>query len=270
MAAGRLIGVLDVMAGRVVHATGGRRSDYRPVNFPWLGTAEPRQVADRLASRYGLKSFYVADLDALTGGVRQWEVYAELVEAGYQLWVDSGLVDMDSWREFPAAIQSHAALRWVLGTETLRDAESLVALGQAIGWARCVVSVDLRGGNMLLGRNTATQAAAVNPAGDTNLQNSVESEDPVVPLDPVDLVGAVVRAGAQRVLVLELACVGAAAGPGSSGLCSKLRAEFPQVELWYGGGVRDDADVNRLAADGVDRVLVATALFRQTLGSASS
>jgi len=45
-----------------------------------------------------------------------------------------------------------------------------------------------------------------------------------------------------------------------------LRAALPGVDLIAGGGVRDQADLDRLAAAGANGALVATALHRGVIG----
>jgi phosphoribosylformimino-5-aminoimidazole carboxamide ribotide isomerase len=49
-------------------------------------------------------------------------------------------------------------------------------------------------------------------------------------------------------------------GAGTERLCRTLRVRYPLVQLIGGGGVRTADDLNRLAAAGLDIVLVASAL----------
>jgi phosphoribosylformimino-5-aminoimidazole carboxamide ribotide isomerase len=50
-------------------------------------------------------------------------------------------------------------------------------------------------------------------------------------------------------------------------VCERIRKRFPDLELISGGGVRNQDDVNRLAAVGVNGVLVASALHDGSIGS---
>jgi phosphoribosylformimino-5-aminoimidazole carboxamide ribotide isomerase len=52
-------------------------------------------------------------------------------------------------------------------------------------------------------------------------------------------------------------------------LCD-VRAALPGVDLIAGGGVRDQSDLDRLAAAGADGALVATALHRGVIGRGRS
>jgi phosphoribosylformimino-5-aminoimidazole carboxamide ribotide isomerase len=66
-------------------------------------------------------------------------------------------------------------------------------------------------------------------------------------------------AGFATIIVLDLARVGMGTGPDLV-MLSELRRALPRVELTAGGGIRDAADVQRLADAGVDAALVGSAL----------
>ena len=62
-----IVGVIDLLEGRAVHARGGNRATYEPVSVP----GAPAGDAAALAAFYadlGLDDVYVADLTALGGG----------------------------------------------------------------------------------------------------------------------------------------------------------------------------------------------------------
>src|SRR5262249_45941595 len=69
-----------------------------------------------------------------------------------------------------------------------------------------------------------------------------------------------VRAGVQRMIVLDLAAVGSGQGASTEPLCRALRCRHPRVELVAGGGVRSMHDLETLSAAGCDGALVASAL----------
>lgn len=67
-----------------------------------------------------------------------------------------------------------------------------------------------------------------------------------------------------RVVAMTLARVGAAEGP-DLGALERIRTLKPEVRLYAAGGVRDGADLERLADVGADGALVATALHEGRL-----
>ena len=68
----------------------------------------------------------------------------------------------------------------------------------------------------------------------------------------------------SELLVIDLALVGSGAGPPLAAVRA-LSAALPDVEIYGGGGVRDDADLRALEAAGATGALVATALHESRL-----
>ena len=65
--------------------------------------------------------------------------------------------------------------------------------------------------------------------------------------------------GVAELLVIDLALVGSGEGPPLAAVAA-LAAELEGVEIYAGGGVRDDADLRALERAGAAGALVATAL----------
>src|SRR5215468_9781589 len=76
-----IIPALDLKGGLVVHASGGARADYRPIETP-LGPAEdPIALARALLAVTGSSVLYVADLDAIEGVGNHFELTRDLASA---------------------------------------------------------------------------------------------------------------------------------------------------------------------------------------------
>ena len=65
MTALRLIPVIDLMDGMVVHAREGRREECRPVRSRLTESAAPLDIAQALLELHPFKTLYIADLDAI-------------------------------------------------------------------------------------------------------------------------------------------------------------------------------------------------------------
>lgn len=81
----------------------------------------------------------------------------------------------------------------------------------------------------------------------------------------MEVADLVVARGVPRLLVLDLARVGGAAGPPLDAVAA-LRSRHRDIEILAGGGIRGPADLAALAERGASGALVATALHEGRLG----
>jgi phosphoribosylformimino-5-aminoimidazole carboxamide ribotide isomerase len=235
-----VIPVLDLKGGLVVQGVGGARERYRAVRSGLVDGAQPLAVAEALLSLTGSPALYIADLDAILGtGGHDAVVGAMHATLGAGLWVDAGVSDAVGARRLAAA----GADRVIVGTETLADLDALRGVREALAPARPLVSIDV-GPEGVLSRCSDLAGLA---AGDA-----------------LDLLAG---EGTLDVILLPLTRVGTGAGPDVETLRA-ARAAHPGTYLVAGGGVRDRADLEALAAAGADAVLVATALHRRWVGAA--
>ena len=62
----KVIPVLDLLNGCVVHGIAGMRSSYRPIeNSAITNSIVPIDVVRSFEKKFGFKSFYMADLDLI-------------------------------------------------------------------------------------------------------------------------------------------------------------------------------------------------------------
>lgn len=234
----RIIPVIDLRAGEAVHGTGGDRSRYAPVESaitPVHGDA--LALAQAYAAVLRTSEIYVADLDAIGGGAVQYAMLERLSRIA-RSWIDAGVRS-----EGDACLLIDAgADRVVVGLETLPGFEILQAIVRRLGADRVVFSLDLRSGVPLV------HAEALGA------------------MTPRELARRAVDAGAETVIVLDLARVGNSEGADDE-MMREMRAAMPGVDLIAGGGVRHGEDLDRLAAAGADGALVATAVHRGVIGS---
>ena len=247
----RVIGVIDLLGGRAVHARAGHRESYAPVATIAGSRIEPGDalaVARAYMDRLGLTELYAADLDAIlgldeAGRTSQSTVVAAVAALGAPLWLDAGVSTADHARHALAL----GAARVVVGLETLTSFDALAEICTAVGGGRVAFSLDLRNGEPTVG----TVVNGDIPRG-----------------EPAHLVAArAADAGADSVIVIDLARVGTGTGL-DMGLIARVRSAAPGVTLLAGGGVRGLEDIAQLADAGCHGVLVATALHDGRLGVA--
>ncbi len=239
----RVIPVLDLMAGRAVLASRGLRVVYAPVRSVLVREGEPGG-GDALAlgrafrAQLGCDEWYVADLDAITGGPSQRALVRSLTGLGGRLLVDAGVASPARARETLA----DGAGAVVIGLETLPSFAALQEIVQAVGSHRVIFSLDLRDGTPVV------RAGA--PHHGT----------------PLELLQTARAAGVGAVLVLDLARIGTGLGVHLPLVC-EIRRAHPDVELLAGGGIASVRDLEQLADAGCDGALVATALHDGGLGA---
>src|ERR1700722_18921612 len=85
----RIVPVLDLKRGIVVHALRGDRAGYAPLCSPLVDGSEPVAVARALCAHTGSERLYVADLDAIAGAPADVETLRRLAAVA-ELWVDAG------------------------------------------------------------------------------------------------------------------------------------------------------------------------------------
>lgn len=243
-----LIPVLDLMRGVAVHARGGPRQSYLPVQSALLsGSAGyPVALGRSYRAKLGATSCYVADLDAIEGGPPQLDLISALanpvVGFGAGLMVDAGVTS-------PAkahAMLSEGASTIVVGLETLGGLAELRAIVSAVGGERVVFSLDLKDGKPM--HRGLERVAARDNVG-------------------LELGARAADAGCGGVLVLDLSAVGSALGPRNLDLIAAFK-RLLGVRVYAGGGVRSEDDLRLLETAGCDAALVGTALHDGTITTA--
>lgn len=230
----RIVPVLDLKGGIVVHARGGQRAKYAPLRTPLVEGCEPVPVARALCAVCRTDDLYVADLDALRGEAVDEPMLAALARVA-QPWVDAGATTP----ERAAALARAGVARNVVGTESLEPGARAARLLSEPS-PPLVLSVDVREGK-LISRDpelAGREAAAA------------------VPLAKM--------LGVRELLVTDLARVGGGSGP-SLAAVAQVAAALPGVAIYAAGGVRDDEDLRALESAGATGALVATALHERRL-----
>lgn len=248
----RIVPVLDIMGGNVVHARRGERARYEPLRSPLVHGCEPVAVARALCAAARTGSMYVADLDALAGAPVDVATLGAL-SAVAELWADAGATTISR----ADALARAGVARNVIGTESLgagspgpappddewqftsRAPKSNAKLPDKPHAARLaptpVLSVDLRDGRLI-------------------------SRDPdLAGREPAAAAPLATALGVREVLVIDLARVGSGSGPPLQAV-AELATALPGLDVYAGGGVRNDDDLRALEAAGAAGALVATAL----------
>lgn len=237
----RLIPVIDIQAGRAVHAKRGQRDGYAPVDSVLVDGADPLELAEAYVEKLGAGEIYVADLDAITQGGRDIELWRSLVNVAGRLLLDVGIAAADQ-AELVAAAVDDMRCQLIVGSESLQSSDELNKIARS---APILFSLDLRDGL------------------------PIAAWEPWRVMSPLEIVSEVHAAGVRELIVLDLARVGAGEGTGTETLCQAIRRDLPEMTILVGGGVRSVGELDRLRAAACDGALLGSALHSGAIDRAS-
>jgi phosphoribosylformimino-5-aminoimidazole carboxamide ribotide isomerase len=236
-----VVPVLDIRRGEAVHAVAGRRAHYQPLRSILHPTSDPIELARSLHDTLRLRTLYVADLDAIEGGRPQLALYRRLTGLAPQVWIDAGIRDVRS--AGPLLKLDRAGITIVVGLETIGGPRELAAVLGRAGAERVVFSLDLDDGH----------PRAADP-------------DAWATADPFELSRRAIEQGVSRLLSLDLSRVGTGLGTGTEDLMIRLRAAYPTLDVFFGGGISRIEEIAQIRNAGSRGVLLGSALHDGRIG----
>ena len=235
----KIIPVLDLLNGIAVHAMRGERNKYRPLKSGLNPSPDPLELAKAFDS-LGFDELYTADLDAILKDEEDFSVFTRTAsETDLTLMVDAGISDLGR----AGRVLEAGASIIIIGTETLTDLGFAGEAVRALGEDRVIVSVDLKGGELL------------------SRSESIRS------MSPLRLVKTLEEMGVTRIIVLDLARVGSEQGV-NMGIVEEVLEETG-VEVITGGGMRGIGDLEQARDLGVSAALISTVLHSGKLTAAN-
>jgi len=224
----RIIFVLDILNGKVVHAVKGEREKYGPVhNFSKVcESSDPLHIVDDLSPR----ELYIADLNRLEGSGNNDEVIEQL-DWKTSLMLDLGASNMDD-----VHLGQEMAGSVILGTETATF--DLVESASSFYPRSINLSIDIKGGNIL-------------------------TNEPAFDIPPIDLIKMLNGYDINDLVILELSKVGTSSGINTEFL--EQVVDHSDHNILLGGGIRNTDDISHLKNIGLAGVLVATSVHNGAL-----
>jgi phosphoribosylformimino-5-aminoimidazole carboxamide ribotide isomerase len=216
-----VIPVLDLKGGTVVHAKGGKRADYRPLETPFGPADDPLAIARGLLDATLSPFLYVADLDAIEGRGNNYSLCRDLADVlpRTTLWIDAGFSDADEcafWLPLDATL--------VIGSETLASHDAWKDIHANLGDG-ALLSLDFDG-------------------------DAMRGPQPL-------LTGS--EMWPDRLIVMSLTRVGTGEGPDFAQIKDVIGRSGARG-VYAAGGVRNIEDLKRARDEGARGALIATAL----------
>jgi phosphoribosylformimino-5-aminoimidazole carboxamide ribotide isomerase len=226
----KIIPVIDILNGVVVHAVRGSRSQYQPLKSVLTDSTNPLTVAETFKN-LGFSNLYIADLDAIIDCSSNFDPLEKVAQqTGLKLMVDAGVTSI----ERAQSLLCSSVAKVVVGTETLPSKGFVAEAVRVFRSDRVIVSLDMKGGKVLA------------KPGFDGCQ------------DPLCLLKEFRDMDVSQIILLDLSRVGSGEGLNVAFL-KKALAEV-SIDIYVGGGVRDMMDLLELRDLGVAGVLVASAL----------
>ncbi len=232
----RVIPVIDILGGSVVHARRGQRERYRPIRSLLCNSPNPIDVSLALKSNFGFNEFYIADLDSIMGHGNNIETINKLSRLNdTKIMVDSGINDIKKVRELLQA----GVEKVVIGTETLERFEALRSIVKFAGHENSIVSLDLE------------------------KEMIISKCEEIARSNPEDFARRLESLGIKELIVLDLSRVGSESGVNTEVIRKVL--DSVDIPIIAGGGIRNVDDILLLRDLEVSGVLISTALHNSKI-----
>lgn len=227
----KVIPVIDVLNGVVVHAKKGDRAAYQAIHSQLTPSSQPLDIVAALLELYPFQQLYIADLNAIqkldTSHENNYNVIASIKERypALELWVDAGIsnnVELGVWQELDA--------RLIIGSENFINISDYSLLN--ILDKNYILSLDF----MPLGYKGPAELL-------TNTEHWL-----------------------QDVIVMSLSNVGANHGVNID-LMRETMARAKDFNIIAAGGIRGADDLLMLKEIGVNAALLATALHQKQIST---
>jgi phosphoribosylformimino-5-aminoimidazole carboxamide ribotide isomerase len=226
----KVIPVIDILNGVVVHAVKGERSEYQPLQSSLTKSVKPVEIANEF-KKIGFRDLYVADLDAIMGYSTNFLILKQIVdETCLKLMVDAGLTGFEGAQK----LLDSGVSKIIIGTETLRDKNFVSEAVDFFGSERVMVSLDLKDDKILCKLEIDCYKS------------------------PLSFFWSLKDMGVSQVIILDLRKVGSSEGVNVNFLKKVIKKN--EVDVYVGGGIRGINDLVELKNLGLSGALVATAL----------
>jgi phosphoribosylformimino-5-aminoimidazole carboxamide ribotide isomerase len=228
----RIIPVIDLMKGIVVHGQMGERKQYKPIQSVLCDSAVPLTVAYAFEDKLQLNELYIADLDAISN-----QDYSNLKEilkikqkTHLNLMLDYGIRFFDDVLKISSTNIDH----YIIATETLSRITELDRIADEVDPNKLILSID-------------------------TMENTIlASSKEIREMNAIKVAEYGLNLGIKECIVLDLSKVGSKRGPNI--VIAKEIVDNVDISVITGGGIRSIDDILFLEEHGFSGVLIATAL----------
>ena len=230
----QVIPVVDIKNGIPVHAIAGIRDAYQSIKNSRFETRSVAALCDQIISEFEPAYFYIADLDAIEQGRVNYSLLNELLCLPTHWLLDVGLKTAAALLSLENHLSQSEHWSAIFGSESLSSMEQLELATEKFDASRIVFSCDFRNGQLIGNQSVADQ--------------------------PIDsLITRIVGFGIHRFIMIDLADVGTDQ-TSLPNLIEKAELDLASIDLFAGGGIKNQNDLTRFESIGCSGALVATSI----------
>jgi len=223
----RIIPVLDLLDGIVVHAYKGEREKYKPLKSKLISSQDPLDFVEIFYKDFKFKEFYIADLNSIMNRGNNLEIIKRILEKyDVNILLDAGIDNLEKLKDI-----INLGVKAVVGSETLK---SLSDLREMLNYTKDIVfSLDIMKDSLL---------------SQSELKG-LKIKEALILLNSFDF---------DELIVLYLSKVGTKEGIKREEI-KEIRS-LTNKRIIVGGGIKDLKEILELEKIGIDGVLIATIL----------
>ncbi|MBT4692427.1 MAG: hypothetical protein HOB73_03685, partial [Planctomycetaceae bacterium] len=140
---------MDLLHGKVVHGKAGQRASYQPIQSVLADSAKPFEICESLQQHFGFTDLYIADLNAISGGVANTMEITPLLNMEINIWLDAGTATLTALEKLRCQIPFDRLAHVIVALECCPKPQDLEQVFETLGPERAVFSLDLKGGQLV-------------------------------------------------------------------------------------------------------------------------
>jgi len=232
----RIIPVIDLLHSKAVHAIQGKRKSYQPLKSNLFNTSNPLEIVKILYNKLKFKEIYIADLDSILKRTPNLEILFKILEiSDIKVMIDPGITDIEDIYRFSGLKMN----KLIIGLETIKSIEDIKYSIDLLGAEKIIVSIDMYKGKIIT--------------------SIVEWKSQT----PVKITSELQKFGINEIILLDLFRVGQKIGEIPDFYLNIVNSFKGKVLI--GGGAKDIYDVKKLKDHRFSGVLIATALYDESI-----
>lgn len=235
----KIIPVIDILDGVVVHGTEGKRDSYEPIDSILTNSHKPLDIVRIFENKLGTNKLYIADLNSIAYEGNNFQLVEKLSKkCDAELFLDAGIEKISDLKYDVFNKVDNI----IIATESVKSLDTIKKAKNAYKDKNIIVSIDMKKDKII-----------------HNLHENINSIE--------EILNKLIDIGINSFILLDISKVGT-----MSGLNNKIKdviKKFSSNEIKFitGGGIRNIKDVQKLEKVNISGLLIASAIHNGNINS---